>query len=35
MKKDPFKRLGSGALGAAEIKNHPFFKDVNWNKVSK
>ena len=29
LKKDPTKRLGS-QKGAAEIKEHPFFKNINW-----
>ena len=29
LKKDPSKRLGS-QRGAAEIKEHPFFKNINW-----
>ncbi len=28
---DPAKRLGSN--GIDEIKKHPFFKDINWDKV--
>ncbi|EUD64870.1 AGC protein kinase [Plasmodium inui San Antonio 1] len=31
--KNPKKRLGSGATDAEEIKNHPFFKNVNWDDV--
>ena len=30
--KDPSKRLGS-QRGAAEIKEHPFFSEVNWEKM--
>ncbi|XP_073385945.1 phototropin-2 isoform X2 [Physcomitrium patens] len=29
LNKDPLKRLGS-YRGANDIKNHPFFKDINW-----
>ncbi|KAK9448190.1 uncharacterized protein V1518DRAFT_452928 [Limtongia smithiae] len=29
---DPAKRLGSG--GSAEVKEHPFFVDVNWETVA-
>ena len=28
---DPLKRLGSG--GIVEIKEHPFFKDIKWEKI--
>lgn len=31
--KNPRKRLGSGKTDAAEIKSHPFFKNVNWDAV--
>lgn len=27
------KRLGSGRGDADEIKNHPYFKDIDWIKV--
>lgn len=29
------RRLGSGKSGAAEIKNHPFFKKLDWKKLSE
>ena len=29
--KDPEKRLGGGIRGAAEIKEHEWFKDVQWD----
>jgi hypothetical protein len=32
MKRTPSQRLGASG-GAAEIKNHEFFKEVNWEKV--
>lgn len=32
LKRDPAKRLGS-STDAAEIKNHPWFKDLNWQDV--
>lgn len=28
--RDPKQRLGSGERDAAEIKEHPFFADINW-----
>ncbi|XP_013115058.2 chromosomal serine/threonine-protein kinase JIL-1 [Stomoxys calcitrans] len=31
--KDPKKRLGGNSRNAAEIKNHPFFKGINWNEL--
>lgn len=31
--RDPTRRLGAGPDDALEIKNHPFFKDVNWGDV--
>lgn len=30
---EPTKRLGSGSRGIQEIKDHAFFKDVNWRDV--
>jgi hypothetical protein len=27
------KRLGAGARDAEEIKEHDFFKDLNWDEV--
>ena len=33
LNRNPNKRLGSGKLGAEEIKAHPWFKRVNWNEV--
>jgi hypothetical protein len=31
--RDPKLRLGSGERDAAELKEHPFFKEVNWDKM--
>ncbi|KAI9336353.1 hypothetical protein BDR26DRAFT_1008906 [Obelidium mucronatum] len=31
--KDPLSRLGAGPKDAADIKVHPYFKDVNWDDV--
>ena len=33
LQKDPKKRLGGGNRDAEEIKQHPYFKDVNWDDV--
>ena len=30
---NPATRLGNGPLGFAELKNHPFFKTVNWETI--
>jgi len=31
--KDPNYRLGSSRLGAASIKSHPWFNNINWNDI--
>lgn len=31
--RNPNKRLGAGPHGADEIKEHPFFDGVNWDRV--
>ncbi len=31
--RDPEKRLGSGSDGAAAIRKHPFFVDLDWTKL--
>lgn len=33
--RDPRRRLGAGPEDAEEIKRHPFFGDVDWNKLLK
>ncbi|EGG21580.1 putative protein serine/threonine kinase [Cavenderia fasciculata] len=33
LNRDPQKRLGSGESDVEEIKTHPFFRSVNWQKV--
>ena len=35
LERDPNKRLGGGRRDAVEIKEHVYFKDVNWDKVYK
>lgn len=30
---DPTRRLGCGHSGIAEIKNHPWFADIDWNSL--
>lgn len=32
---DPSKRLGGSHNGASEIKRHPFFNNIDWDKMSK
>ena len=31
LNRDPTQRLGSGPGDAEEIKEHPFFKGLNWD----
>lgn len=33
LQKEPSKRLGSGPKGGDEIKNHKWFRPVNWKKL--
>lgn len=33
LQKDPSKRLGSGPRGSDEIKQHKWFKSINWRKL--
>lgn len=33
LQKDPSKRLGNGLTGSNEIKNHKWFKPINWKKL--
>ena len=33
LQRDPNKRLGGSIKDAQEIKGHPYFKDVDWDKV--
>ncbi|CAI9287446.1 unnamed protein product [Lactuca saligna] len=33
LQKDPSKRLGNGVTGSDEIKNHKWFKPINWKKL--
>uniref|UniRef100_A0A8C2B9I2 non-specific serine/threonine protein kinase n=1 Tax=Cyprinus carpio TaxID=7962 RepID=A0A8C2B9I2_CYPCA len=32
--KDPKKRLGSGPLGAQNVKSHPFYQKMNWEDLA-
>jgi len=31
LNRNPYKRLGSGKEDAKQIKEHPFFKKINWD----
>ena len=33
--RDPEKRLGSGPNGSENVKKHPFFKSIDWEKLEK
>ena len=33
LERNPAKRLGGGGRDALEIKEHPYFKDVDWKKI--
>ena len=33
LQRDPAHRLGSGAGGAADIRAHPFFRDLDWAQI--
>jgi len=33
LNRNPSKRLGAGAGGANDIKQHPFFADIDWDLV--
>jgi len=33
LKKNPAERIGCGKAGAAEIRAHPFFKGIDWEKL--
>ncbi|KAK3576688.1 hypothetical protein CHS0354_024296 [Potamilus streckersoni] len=33
LKRDVEERLGCGGRGANEVKEHPFFKSIDWNQV--
>lgn len=33
LNRNPYKRLGAGKKGAAEIKEHPFFKGLDWKEA--
>ena len=33
LERNPSKRLGGGGRDAQEIKEHPYFKDVDWKKI--
>ncbi|OMJ16397.1 Protein kinase C-like, partial [Smittium culicis] len=33
LERDPIKRLGSGPDDSEEVKNHPFFRGINWSDI--
>lgn len=33
LEKSPAKRIGCGKEGPDELKRHPFFKNINWEKL--
>jgi len=33
LNRNPQRRIGAGFRGAEEIKEHEFFKDIDWVKV--
>lgn len=35
LQKDPSKRLGSGPTGSDEVRNHKWFKSINWKKLEE
>lgn len=35
LNKDGNQRLGSGPLDGLEIMEHPFYKEINWEKLLK
>lgn len=34
LNRNPSKRLGAGPDGSDEIKRHPFFESIDWDKVA-
>ena len=33
LEKDATCRIGCGSHGAADVKCHPFFESINWNRL--
>ena len=34
LERDPTKRIGFSERDAEEIKEHPFFADIDWNQIA-
>ena len=32
---EPSERLGAGHLGMADVMNHPWFEDLDWDAVAR
>lgn len=35
LKRKPQSRIGAGPRGAEEIKEHEFFRDIDWQRIYK
>jgi p90 ribosomal S6 kinase len=34
-KRNPANRLGAGPTGVQEVKNHPYFASIDWDKLEQ